>query len=287
LYQPRNPRIIAPEAPFLAEHRFTFATSLAASDAERGNPWLLLNRRFDDGAIAAIADQTSLQYVFHLGVGDDFVLTPEGRAPIRLRIVGSLADSVLQSELIIGEDNFVAVFPQHEGYRVWMIDAGDADAAPLTTFLEDRLADFGVDVTDVAARLASYHEVENTYLSTFQALGALGLLLGTVGMAAVLARNVLERRRELGLLGAVGFTPAHLRTLVTAESALIVGSGIAIGTIAALVAVAPALRERATALPFESLGLLLIAVAATGLLASLLAVRVATATRIVEAIKNE
>jgi ABC-type lipoprotein release transport system permease subunit len=287
LYQPRNPRIIAPEAPFLAEHRFTFATSLAASDAERGNPWLLLNRRFDDGAIAAIADQTSLQYVFHLGVGDDFVLTPEGRAPIRLRIVGSLADSVLQSELIIGEDNFVAVFPQHEGYRVWMIDAGDADAAPLTTFLEDRLADFGVDVTDVAARLASYHEVENTYLSTFQALGALGLLLGTVGMAAVLARNVLERRRELGLLGAVGFTPAHLRTLVTAESALIVGSGIAIGTIAALVAVAPALRERATALPFESLGLLLIAVAATGLLASLLDVRVATATRIVEAIKNE
>ena len=179
------------------------------------------------------------------------------------------------------------LFPQHEGYRVWMIEAPEADAAASTTALEDRLSDFGVDVSDTRARLAAYHQVENTYLSTFQALGALGLLLGTLGLAAVLARNVLERRRELGLLGAVGFTPGHLRTLVTAESALVVGSGIVIGTVAALVAVAPALRERVTAVPFASLARLLIAVAATGLVASLLAVRVATSIRIVEAVKSE
>ena len=287
LYQPRNPRIVAPEASFVAENRFAFANSLATTDAERANPWQLLDRRFDDGAIPAIADQTSLQYVFHLGVGDDFVFTPEGSAPIRLRIVGTLADSVLQSELVIGEDAFVQRFPHHEGYRVWMIETPEADAAALTTALEDRLSDFGVDVSDTRARLAAYHQVENTYLSTFQALGALGLLLGTLGLAAVLARNVLERRRELGLLGAVGFTPSHLRTLVTAESALVVGSGIVIGTVAALVAVAPALRERVTSFPFASLAGLLIAVAVTGLVASLLAVRLATSIRIVEAIKSE
>ena len=62
-------------------------------------------------------------------VGDDFVFTPEGSAPIRLRIVGTLADSVLQSELIIGEHDFVRLFPQHEGYRVWMIEAPEAAAA--------------------------------------------------------------------------------------------------------------------------------------------------------------
>jgi putative ABC transport system permease protein len=287
LYQPRNPRLIAPEAAFIADPRFTFAQTIATTDAERANPWLLLNRRFDDGAIPAIADQTSLQYVFHLAVGDDFVFTPENSGPVRLRIVATLADSVLQSELIIGEDAFVLQFPHHEGYRVWMIEAPEADVPALTTMLEDRLSDFGVDVTDTRARLAAYHQVENTYLSTFQALGALGLLLGTLGLAAVLARNVLERRRELGLLGAVGFTPAHLRTLVTAESALVVGSGIAIGTVAALVAVAPALRQRATAVPFDSLAVLLIAVAATGLVASLLAVRLATSVRIVEAVKSE
>jgi putative ABC transport system permease protein len=287
LYQPTNPRLIAPEPAFLDAARFSFAQSLATTDAERANPWLLLNTTFDDGAVPAIADQTSLTYVFHLAVGDDFVFTPDGGQPITLRIVGTLADSVLQSELIIAERDFVRLFPTHEGYRIWMIETPEARAADVTTLLEDRLSDFGVDVTDTRARLASYHQVENTYLSTFQALGALGLLLGTLGLAAVLARNVLERRRELGLLGAIGFTRAHLRTLVASESLLLVGAGVTIGTVAALVAIAPAIAARASSLPFASLGLLIAAVVATGFAASLIAVRMATSMNVVEAIKSE
>ena len=287
LYQPKNPRLVAPEASFVEQNRFSFANSLATTDEERANPWRLLAKRFDDGAIAAIADQTSLTYVFHLAVGDDFVFTPEGGEPIRLRIVGTLADSVLQSELIIGEENFVRLFPSHEGYRVWMIEAPEPRAPDITTLLEDRLSDFGIDVIDTRARLAAYHEVENTYLSTFQALGALGLLLGTVGLAAVLARNVLERRRELALLGAVGFRPAHLRTLVASETLLLVMAGVTIGTIAALVAIAPAVVERASSLPFGSLALLLLAIVLTGFIASLAATRLATSTRIVDALKAE
>jgi hypothetical protein len=287
LYQPKNPRVIAPEQALVAEGRFAFAASLAETDEERANPWLLLNRTFDDGAVPAIADQTSLTYVFHLGLGDDFVLTPEGRAPVRLRVVATLADSVLQSELIIGESHFVRLFPQHEGYRIWMIEAPESDAAALTALLEDTLSDFGVDVVDTRARLAAYHQVENTYLSTFQALGALGLLLGTLGLAAVLARNVLERRRELGVLGAMGFTHQHLRKMVTAESLLLVATGSILGTVAALLAVAPALMERAGERPWGSLALLLLAVVMTGLLSSFAAVRFTAAVPIVQAIKNE
>jgi ABC-type antimicrobial peptide transport system permease subunit len=170
---------------------------------------------------------------------------------------------------------------------VWLIEAPEDKAASLTTLLEDRLSDFGVDVTDTRARLASYHQVENTYLSTFQALGALGLLLGTLGLGAVLARNVLERRREIGVLNAIGFRPSHLRTMVAAESLLLVVTGVAIGTVAALVAVAPAVAERASSLPFLHLGLLIAAVIAAGLVAALAAVRFATSMQLVEAIKTE
>ena len=287
LYQPKNPRIVAPEPSFLEAKRFTFAQSLATTDQERDNPWLLLHKRFADAAVPAIVDQTSLTYVFHLALGDDFTFTPEGGAPVRLRIVGALADSVLQSELIIGEHDFTRLFPRNEGYRLWLVDAPETSAATLMTTLEDRLSDFGVDVVDTRARLAAYHQVENTYLAMFQALGALGLLLGTLGLAAVLARNVFERRRELGLLGAVGFTRGHLRTLVTAEALLLVGTGVVVGTISALVAIAPAIATRASVLPYGDLGLLVLAVIATGLLASVVAVRVATSMKIVEALKTE
>jgi putative ABC transport system permease protein len=287
LYRPTSPRIIAPEPRFLDERRFTFSTSLAASPEERANPWLLLDRRFDDGAIAAVVDQTSLMYVFHLAVGDDFTFTPEGQPPVKLRIVGALADSVLQSEMIVSEEAFLRLFPRHEGYRLWLIQTPPSNAEALATELERGLSDFGVDTTDTRARLASYHQVENTYLSTFQTLGGLGLLVGTFGLAAVLARNVLERRRELGLLGAVGFEPRHLRRMVLAESSVLVGGGLVLGTVAALVAVWPVLIERAQSLPYVSLATMLVAVAFTGLVAATMAVRIATAISITEAVKSE
>ena len=61
LYRPTNPTIVAPEAGFIESNRFTFASSMAESDAERANPWLLLRRQFADGAIPVVADATSMQ----------------------------------------------------------------------------------------------------------------------------------------------------------------------------------------------------------------------------------
>jgi ABC-type lipoprotein release transport system permease subunit len=286
LYRPTNPRIIAPEPRFFSKPRFTFASSMAESPEEIANPWLLLNRTFDDGAIAAVADQTTLMYVLHMGVGDDFTFSPDG-PPVKLRIVGALADSFLQSELIVGEPAFVRLFPKHEGYRVWMIESEPGQQAAVTTHLEDRLSDFGMDVIDTHERWAAYHQVENTYLATFQALGSLGLLLGTVGLGAVLARNVLERRREIGLLRAVGYSPADIRSMILSEGMILVTSGLALGAGCAIVAIAPALRDRAQALPLVSLGGLLVAVFVTGLIASLFAIRLTSRTPVVEAIKSE
>lgn len=286
LYRPTNPRIIAPEPRFYDRPRFSFASSMATTDEERANPWLLLKRTFDDGAIAAIADQTTLMYSLHLGVGDVFTFTPEGHPPVTLRIVAALADSVLQSEMVIGEDAFVRLFPRHEGYRVWMIQT-DAQPSAITTHLEDRLSDFGVDVIDTHERWAAYHQVENTYLATFQALGSLGLLLGTIGLGAVLARNVLERRREFGLLRAVGYSPANIRSMVVSEGLALVGGGLLLGAGCAIIAIVPALRDRAQSLPLASLSGVLIAVLLTGVAASLFAIRLTNRDAITSAIKSE
>ncbi|MDH4064551.1 MAG: FtsX-like permease family protein, partial [Acidobacteriota bacterium] len=284
LYQPRNPRIVG-VAPADMAGRFTFADAAAAPAGS--SPWDLLDRPSDDGTVPAIADQTTLTYVFHLKVGDLFEFAPDGITPVTFRIVGALADSVLQSELIIGEGQFVHLFPRHEGYRVWMVEAPAAEAPEVATLLEDRLADSGLDVTETRVRLASYHRVENTYLATFQALGALGLLLGTLGVGAVLARNVLERQREWGLLRAVGYRSSHLSTMVLAESAVLVVGGVALGAAAAALAIAPAIAERGQSLPFGALGGVLAAVIVVGLLSSLFALGAATRTSVVGALKNE
>ena len=106
-------------------------------------------------------------------------------------------------------------------------------------------------------------------------------------MGAVLARNVLERRREIGLLRAVGFSPADVRGMVLSEGMILVTGGLALGAGCAIVAIAPALRDRAQALPLVSLGGLLVAVLVTGAIASLVAIRLTSQTPVVEAIKSE
>jgi putative ABC transport system permease protein len=287
LYRPRQPRIIAPAADAVSEPRFRFAASLADTPEERENPWRLLDRRFPDGAVPVIVDATSLTYVFHLSLGDDFTMPVPGGDDLTLRVVATLADSVFQSEVVMGEAQFTRLFPRQEGYRVWLVEAPEDRASEISTLLEDRLSDFGVDVIETRARLAAYHRVENTYLSTFQALGALGLLVGTLGLGAVLARNVLERRRELGLLRAIGYEPGHVRRIVLAESAGLLAGGLALGTGAALVAVAPALVERGGVVPIGTVLSVGVVVIAAGLLATLLAARMATHMGVVAAIKSE
>jgi hypothetical protein len=286
LYAPRNPRILAATEDFIRSNRFTFQSSLAGSSAEDENPWLLLNRELDAGVVPVIADANSMTYVLHLKVGDEFILAGN-EGPIRLRLVGALADSVFQSELIMAEKNFIRLFPDQAGYRFFLIDAPERDLSTIAATLEDRLSDFGFDAVPTSERLANFHRVENTYLSTFQMLGGLGLVLGTLGMAAVMLRNVFERRQELALLRAVGYNSSHFTLMVVAENTLLLFCGLLTGSICAALAIAPTFFARGGRMPNVSLGLLLLAVLVSGLAASVGATWVAIRSPLLPALRAE
>jgi putative ABC transport system permease protein len=286
LYEPRNPRILGVSRQFIESGRFAFQASMASTDAERANPWLLLNRTIGSDVVPVVADANSITYVLHKQVGDD-VVVGRGERPVRLRIVAALSDSIFQGELLMAETSFVNLFPGQEGYRFLLVDAPADRTAQVARAIEEGAGDLGADAVSTSERLAAFHTVENTYLSTFQTLGGLGLLVGTIGLATVVLRNVLERRRELALLGAVGYDRAHLFTIVIAENLLLLAWGLAIGTACALVAIAPTVLERGGRLPLTSSGWLLVAVFAAGLLSSMVATRAALRTPLLAALRSE
>jgi ABC-type antimicrobial peptide transport system permease subunit len=72
-------------------------------------------------------------------------------------------------------------------------------------------------------------------------LGALGLLLGTVGMAIVLFRSIQERKSELSLLQAVGYRYKTIRNLVIREYFTLLLVGSLIGSFSAILATLPSL----------------------------------------------
>jgi ABC-type antimicrobial peptide transport system permease subunit len=98
---------------------------------------------------------------------------------------------------------------------------------------------------------------------------------------------VLERRGELGLLTAVGFRRRLLQRLVLSEHGALLGLGLALGTIAAAVAVLPAILAPGTRLPYGSLELTLLAVLLNGLLWTWLATAYALRGNLLSSLRNE
>jgi hypothetical protein len=290
LYEPRSPRLLGARRSFIDAGRFAFQGSVATTDAERANPWLLLNTNpgaESDDVVPVIADANSITYVLHKALGEEIVVDRGGR-PLRLRLVAALSDSIFQGELLMSDANFVRLFPEQEGYRFLLIETPADRVAGVAAAIEQAAGESGADAVSTVDRLAEFHAVENTYLSTFKTLGGLGLLVGTFGLAAVLLRNVLERRRELALLGATGYRRAHIFAIVLAENVLLLGWGLAAGALSAAVAIAPVILERGGRLPAAAAAaLLVIAVFTAGLLSSVIATRAALRTPLLEGLRAE
>ncbi len=284
LYRPSKPTLLGASASLMERGGFAFHDTLAESEQESANPWLLLDKKFDGDAIPVFGDVNSLKYILQLGLGKDLTFTDEQGRARRLVIAGRLLRSVFQSQLIMSEANFLDMFPSHSGYNQFLIETDSPEAG---TQLEERLADQGFDATRTADRLAGYLIVENTYLSTFQTLGGLGLLLGTLGLAVVMVRSVLERRSELALLQAVGFGSSSISWLVLAENGFLLVFGTVMGTLSALLAVLPHLLSGMAEPPWVSLLGTLLAIVAVGLLAGAAAVGATLKTLLVPALRRE
>ena len=293
LNHPQQPRLLGVKPEQLAERgAFSFAQLENAGAVTNG--WMLLKHPIADAKdngtadeVPAIGDAAAIQWALGKKVGDTVDYTDEQGRTFKLRLVGALANSVLQGQLIIDEDAFLTRFPNESGYRMFLIDAPSNRVAQVSAALSRGLEDVGLELTPTARRLAQFNAVQNTYLGTFQVLGGLGLLLGAAGLGVVVLRNVLERRAELALLLAVGFRRRSLLRLVLGEHAALLGLGLLVGIGSAAVAVLPALWTPAAQLPMASLAWTLIGVCLVGLLSTWLATWFALRGQLLEALREE
>ncbi len=283
LYRPQRPRLLGVPPALLERGGFTFQQTLNPDAATVANPWSLLERELAPGVLPVLGDANSTQWILKLALGDAWVLPDEHGNTIRLQLVGTLKTSLFQSELLIAEKHLLRHFPSRSGAAYFLVESPPESAEELAQALERDLAPYGLDVLTTAAKLASFHAVQNTYLSTFQALGGLGLLLGTVGLAVILARNALERQGELAALRAMGFTRKRLRQLIAAENGLLLLAGLGAGTLAAMAATA----SRLSHLPWGSLGMTLGGILLFGLLAGALTAHQVLRAPLLPALKAE
>lgn len=257
LNRAQRPRLLGAPVAALEELRpFAFAGNAPVEG--NASPWTLLRQKLPaapDGTpiLPGIVDMNTATYALKKGLGDEIAYEDASGAAYRVRLVGLLQTSLLQGSLIIDEAAFIEKHPTAGGYRFFLLDHATPEAAAT---LVRQLGDRGLELLPAARRLDEFNAVQNVYLSIFSTLGGLGVLLGTVGLGIVVSRNVLERRGELALMGAVGFTRGTLAGFVTREHWLLHAAGVLIGLVAALVAVLPKLTAGAAGLPWGLLVLI-------------------------------
>lgn len=225
---------VKPEA---VNGRFTFATSITGN--RNSEPWMLLDEQHEDGSVPAIADQTVIQWGLGKKIGDILFYQNEKGDTLRLKLVAGTTPSIFQGFVIISDNNFLENYPSSSGSQVFLIDCETDISEQVADELNMLYRDYGWEMEPAAKRLAMFYSVTNTYLSIFLALGALGMVLGTVGLAVILARSVLERRSEIALMQAVGFSRIRQFWLLSAEYIVLLVSGLFAGFIPAVVATLP------------------------------------------------
>jgi ABC-type antimicrobial peptide transport system permease subunit len=302
LYQTSQPRVVGVPNEFGGGQFAWAGVSIPreSKDPPRLNPknttgkgnsiWKVLDTVIDESVIPIVLDKNTAAYSLHLsGIGSRFTIRNAFDQEVTLEVVGLLAGSVLQGNVLMSEANFLRLFPDSSGRKLFLIrnESKDLSNDKLASLLETRLVDNGFDAVSATARLAEFMAVQNTYLSTFQSLGALGLLMGTVGLAIAQLRSVIERRGELALLRSVGFNRRRLAEMVLSENVSILFAGLGSGILAALVATLPHWAFAGADMPWGTLAMLLVIVALCGIDAGWLAVRVVVRAQLVTTLRGD
>lgn len=279
--RPGLPRLLGVTDEMIERGGFSFAATI---DDAGGNPWALLREKSSEEPIPAITDNASLLWQLHSAVGETY---DAGGGRPALKFVGALSGSIFQSEILIHADALHDIYPDIEGPSYFLIDAPEGREEQVADALRSALGEMGLEVRTTREVLNRFITVQNTYLTMFMALGGLGLLMGTIGLVAVILRSAFERRAEFALMLATGFTQANLTTLVLVENAGLLIAGMLVGTVTALISVAPHLSSAQADVNWASLAGVLAAVLAVGLVACAAGARATVRGDLIEALRTE
>ncbi len=284
LNQVSKPSIMGVNAIKLASRRsFSFSQSLFDDD----KTWLVLEKEMGKDVIPAIADQTVITWGLMKSVGDTLTYLNEAGKELKLVLVASLNSSVFQGHILISDKIFSKNFPSSGGSKAMLIDGSDSKKELIADELNNALVDLGIELEPTNERLAEFNSVTNTYLTVFMILGSLGILIATIGMGTVLLRSVLQRKSELALMLAIGFSKKKVFRLIVSEYLILLLVGLFIGLFSALVGAIPSILSNSFSASWLFVVAVILLVFFNGWLWIYLAARTVIKSNLVNALRSE
>lgn len=287
LNQVNRPRILGVDfTDFTKPRRFNFSSVGEGISKEMG--WQEIQKKSREGDIPAVADQEVILWSMGKLIGSKIELLDESGEKRSLKLEGGLSSSIFQGYVLIPKNDFYRLFPSVGGVRVILVDVPAEKAQKVKEALANALIDYGAEIRICQNRLKDFYRVANTYLSIFLILGGLGILIGTAGFGVIVLRNITERRFELGIMSATGYSKALIKKVITVEHTILITVGALSGSITAFVAVIPALyNSSASTPPYGFIITLLTIIILFGICSVYFAAWLATRGNILSALRKE
>jgi len=204
---------LAPEPEALAP---AFATSAEAWDAvisgANGDTWMMAphDRGFEVGEVVTLQ-------------------SPSG-ATADVRVAGTTRNGwLVNAWLYIPDDLSNDLWTNVRPVTRHFVNTSDGVEAAVAAEIQGRWPEQGVEASTVQSRADDELEAQEGFLQMLQGYLGLGLLIGIAGLGVVLIRAVRERRRELGMLAAIGVPVRQTQRAFLIEASFIGVQGVLLG----------------------------------------------------------
>jgi putative ABC transport system permease protein len=162
--------------------------------------------------------------------------------------------------------------------------------------MESAFLSHGVEANSLASELHDAVQLNQTFNYLIQGFMSLGLIVGVVAIGVISARNVVERRQQIGVLRSIGFQRRAVQLSFLLESSLVAVIGILVGSFLGLIVAYDVIQMSASSpswsnlhmdVPWLQLTLIFLLVYGAALLASWFPARQASRVYPAEALRYQ
>jgi putative ABC transport system permease protein len=257
---------------------------------EKGGP-AALRKLADDQAI--LSDSFASEH--GLEVGDRFRLLSQTRKRPSFEVAAEFSSKLgVLGSILITQPALAREFSQTQDTTDFVKTAPGTDAARVQALLT-KVVETAFPIAEVLNQQElkeSREKQVDQLVNLIYALLLLAIVISLFGIANTLALSIHERRRELGMLRAIGMSRRQVRTMIRYEAVITALIGAILGMVLGIVfaaLIAQPLKDEGFTLsyPIGSLVVLLILAAFAGVLAAIAPARRASRLDVLESLQYE
>ena len=245
--------------------------------------------RFTDGSALLFEDEANR---LGLGAGDSMTIEVPSGATVQLEIAAVFAGDALEARLLVT----VPTYEEHITFRldrfVLVLKADDVSEAEARAAVDVVAESYpNAKVTNTEELIGDIEQQIDNLLNLLVVLLGFAIIIALLGIVNTLVLSVSERKREIGLLRAIGTSRKQVKQMIRWESLLIAVFGgvlgLVVGTALGVATVTAVGHGLKLAIPGGQLIIYLVVAAVGGMIAAVPPSRAAAKTNVLEAIGYE